>query len=595
MVDQSFLDTLGHYLKGEDLERAKVMFEKSEEDFLTYDMERISVKKTPQTLFGCSFIRNRTSRNQGYPVAGLFIVNKGSELAKYVVNIEIDRNIVFTAEKTLSGNTSSFEVFSCNDDQLSAYVNTPVYTKISVKDSFGREISSSKGEITVVTELTKPQIEAVFTPSKSNSAILGTLSVKSKEKATFTLVLKILDGKNVVSIQPFMISPEQSSERDVSLEGGLLAKTPGSVKPTVTVECDGYDIGQVKSEEGGNGGPYVPDQGQTGTSKLKIYAECTAQRLIDFNTQSNGTIIVGAVALSSSENTPQTVTVSLVFEGESLFTTTKELSPRMRTTVEAPVPVKRIARDETYQAEVRFTVLDSSKSVVLDRFFTMTVRSRYDLDLTKLKVQTAQFVNPLDPAVEKFIESKGSPLAKEMGSGFTVMAYQWESKIIPQIKAVFNAVKNQDMHYVSSTETFREGSYQRVRSPGKVLEDHSGNCIEFSILYASILEAMGFETAVVFPYGHAIVGVIMGTNAYRTSSKMPDRLKDSILRLGNGSEKYDVLCFEATMCSHKTATFESAVMSAYETIGEQLSSINGRANYTIVEKERQKGIKPRVA
>ncbi|WP_400249732.1 hypothetical protein [Methanomethylophilus alvi] len=594
MAKPSFLDTLKHYMKGEDLERAKVMLEKTEEEFVTYELERIPVKKTPQILFGCSFVRSRTSRNQGYPVAGLFIVNKSPEPAKYSIRLELDRNITFTAEKTLSGNSSSYEIISCKDDKLSAYVNMPVYAKMSVTDAFDREITSTSGEIIIVSELTKPRIEAVFVPAKTNSTVLGTVSLKSKEKTTFNLLLKVLNDRAVVSVQPLIISPEQSSDKDVVIDSTLSLKQPRLFKPTVSVECDGYEICQTKAEEQGESETRVPNQGQASTSKLKIFAECTAQRLIDFNTQSNGIIVVGAIALTSSENTPQTVSVSLVFEGESLFTTTKELSSRMKTIIEIPVPVKHIARNETYQAEVRFTVLDSSKAVILDRFFVMVVRSRYDLDLSKLKIQTAQFVNPLDPAVEKFIESKDSPLSREMGSEFTVMAYQWEKNIIPQIKAVFNAVKNQGMHYVSSTETFHEGHYQRVRSPGKVLEDHSGNCIELSILYASILEAMGFETAVVFPYGHAIVGVVMGTNAYRTSSKMPDKCRESILKIGNGPERYEILCFEATMCSHKTATFEGAVLSAYNTIREQLSGINSRSDYTIVEKERQRGIKPRV-
>ena len=581
-------------MKGDDLERAKVMMEKSEEEFIAWELEHIPVKKIPQELFACVFIRNRTSRNQNYPIAGLFIVNKGKEAAKYKALVEIDRNITKTVEKTVPANSASFERISCDDDQLSAYVNVPVYCRVSVTDIYDREITSANGEITVVTELTKPDIEAVFKPAKSPSgSVIGTLSVKSKEKSTFTLVTKLMSGKDVVSIQPFLISPDQSSDRDISMDDFILAKDAKSFKPTILVECDGYEICQVKSEEPTptpSGG-----EGKASTTKLKIFAECAAQRIIDFNTQSNGNILLGAVGITSSETTPQTVSVFASVEGEPLFTTNVSISPRSKNIVEVTVPVKHIQRDDTYQAEIRFTVRDSNDAVVMDRMFTMVIRSKYDLDLTKLKEQTAMFVNPLDPAVKQFIEGKGGELSKEMGSGFTVMAYQWESKIIPQIKGVYNAVRNRDMHYVSSTETFREGHYQRVRTPSKVMEDHSGNCIELSILFASILEAMGFETTVVFPYGHAIVGVVMQTNAYRSDAKLPDTMKDKLLNLGSGSQVFKTLCFEATMCSHKNASFEQAVDSAYKSISEELSSINSRSNFTIVEMERQRGVKPKVA
>ena len=590
MVKPSFLDTLGHYMKGDDLERAKVMMEKSEDEFIAYELEYISVKNTPQNLFACAFVRNRTSRSQNYPIAGVFIVNKGNEPAKFSIRAEIDRNITKISEKTIPANSSSFERISCDDDQLSAYVNMPVLCKVSVIDSYERELTSASGEITVVTEITKPQVEAVFKPAKTSGAAIGMLSIRSREKSTFTVVAKIMSGKDVVSIQPFIISPEQSSDRDITLDGPVVSEIGGSFKPAILVECDGYEICQTRSDE-----ETVPEEGRASTTKLKIFAECTAQRIIDINTQSNGNVVLGAVGITSNEASAQTAVVIASVEGESLFTTTLNITPRSKNIVEVAVPVKHIQRDETYQAEIRFTVRDAENSVVMDRIFTMVIRSRYDLDLHKLLEQTAMFVNPLDPSVERFIETKDGPLAKEMGTEYTVKAYQRESKIIPQIKAVYNAVRNMGMHYVSSTETFREGHYQRVRSPSKVLEDHSGNCIELSILFASILEAMGFETAIVFPYGHAIVGVIMETNAYRSESKIPTTMTDKLLNLGNSTAGYKVLCFEATMCAHKNNTFESAVESAYKTISAELSSINSRSNFTIVEKERQKGVKPRVA
>ena len=172
MAKPSFLDTLGHYMKGDDLDRAKTMLEKTEEEFIAYELENICVKKTPQVLFGRAFIRTRACRSHGYPIAGLFIVNKGAEPASYSVRLEIDRSIVFTLERKLSGNSSSYEIFSVDDDQLSAYVNVPVYCKVSVTDSFEREIASTAGELKVVSELTRPQIEVVFKPSKSFGQML---------------------------------------------------------------------------------------------------------------------------------------------------------------------------------------------------------------------------------------------------------------------------------------------------------------------------------------------------------------------------------------------------------------------------------------
>ena len=597
MTEKSaFADLLKHYVKGDDYERACAMLDKSEEEFIMYDLNLTDIKKVTQSLFGRVSIRTRTSRSQGYPVAELFVVNKADESAKFNVDVEIDRNITFKEEIAIAAHKSTFEIILCKGDSLSAFVGVPVYIKVVVTDTYGREITSACGELTVVKNLTKPNIELNFNPGKSSDDVLGSLSINSREKSACNLILKMVSEKKIVSIMPISIMPEQSLKNDVVMDSTLYV--PFSGKPVLSVECDGYEIYRTTVDGGeinlsSRSNPICPGEGLLATSSMKIFAECSAERIIDFNTQKDGNIILGAIGLLSCETSSQAVTVIVSYDGNPLFTTTGIVAPCTKAVVEATVPMKHIARDDTYQAEVRFTVLDSGKSVILDKIFTMIVRSRFDIDLTKLIEQTAESVSPLDASVQNFIEGSSSPLGKEMGSEFAVTAYQRESRIIPQIESVFNAVKHNNMHYVSSTGTFREGHYQRVRTPAKVLKDHSGNCIELSILYASILEAMGFETVVVFPYGHAIAGVVMETNAYQSSAKLPDVMQEKLLTLRKGDEFCRVLCFETTMCSERSE-FKEAVTSAYNTIIRELSSINSRFVFTIVEKERQRGVKPRV-
>ena len=56
--------------------------------------------------------------------------------------------------------------------------------------------------------------------------------------------------------------------------------------------------------------------------------------------------------------------------------------------------------------------------------------------------------------------------------------------------------------YVSTTETFAAKS-QRIRLPGEVLPEASGNCIELSLLYAAVAEALGLNAYIVLIPGHA--------------------------------------------------------------------------------------------
>lgn len=201
----------------------------------------------------------------------------------------------------------------------------------------------------------------------------------------------------------------------------------------------------------------------------------------------------------------------------------------------------------------------------------------------------------MDPAIKHFVDSADGPLAKAMGSSYSVTGYQSRNAVIPQIKAVFEAVKSLGMHYVSDTSTFSdEGFYQRVRTSEKVLEDRSGNCIEFSILFASILESMALEPVVVFPVGHAIVGVVLSTDMYDSESCMPSISEGSIIVLRSGSKTCSVLCFESTCCAHHSCSFEDAVSIATGTINGQLSNINRRTDFSLIVEKRHGGIQPKV-
>ena len=61
--------------------------------------------------------------------------------------------------------------------------------------------------------------------------------------------------------------------------------------------------------------------------------------------------------------------------------------------------------------------------------------------------------------------------------------------------------------YISTTITFAAGQSQRIRLPGEVLDQSSGNCIELTLLYASVVEALGMQSAIVIVPGHAYVAV----------------------------------------------------------------------------------------
>ena len=86
--------------------------------------------------------------------------------------------------------------------------------------------------------------------------------------------------------------------------------------------------------------------------------------------------------------------------------------------------------------------------------------------------------------------------------------------VIDAVQSVYNELQSWHITYVNIASSFFDpSSAQSVRWPRTVRSDLAANCIDGSMLFASILEALQLEPVVVFTPGHAFVGVRQGPGA----------------------------------------------------------------------------------
>jgi hypothetical protein len=157
------------------------------------------------------------------------------------------------------------------------------------------------------------------------------------------------------------------------------------------------------------------------------------------------------------------------------------------------------------------TALSDGK-IILDQTSSMTITSRRDFpwiiegySYHEVDEFLAVMVTKDDPAVAELIR-KAAEYApgRAMGAGATGGD---PNMVIAQLAAVWQAEdKDFNLTYVSTTETF-DAEYQRIRLPGEVLPQHSGNCIELSLLYAAVAESLGFPPLIIRIPGHAYMAV----------------------------------------------------------------------------------------
>lgn len=145
--------------------------------------------------------------------------------------------------------------------------------------------------------------------------------------------------------------------------------------------------------------------------------------------------------------------------------------------------------------------------VLARRDFPLTIPGFTDAESFEL---LAAMVTPNDPSVEELLRNAANYTSSGMiWSGYGGNVNDEGGGVWERLEAVWKAEEDYSLTYISTWVSFAPGSVQRIRLPFEVLDQHSGNCIELTMLFASAAEAMDLEAAIVGIPGHAFVGVRM--------------------------------------------------------------------------------------
>lgn len=116
------------------------------------------------------------------------------------------------------------------------------------------------------------------------------------------------------------------------------------------------------------------------------------------------------------------------------------------------------------------------------------------------------FVTPNYQGLSAILSTAGNYLAKWNGSSdFTGYLTNNPNNVRLQMAAIFTALKEWGISYSLHAANFEEIG-QKIRMADVVLEQRRGNCLDFSVTYASALEAVGLNPIIIITKGHAFVG-----------------------------------------------------------------------------------------
>lgn len=115
------------------------------------------------------------------------------------------------------------------------------------------------------------------------------------------------------------------------------------------------------------------------------------------------------------------------------------------------------------------------------------------------------FVTPNQEEILSFVRTAAAHHLQRRFIG-----YQSGELVNPQVEALYNALqKETQITYINSTINFNPDAgarSQRVRLPRQTLTEKAANCIDGVLLFASLLEAISLNPAIVIIPGHALLG-----------------------------------------------------------------------------------------
>ena len=100
-----------------------------------------------------------------------------------------------------------------------------------------------------------------------------------------------------------------------------------------------------------------------------------------------------------------------------------------------------------------------------------------------------------------------NPASNDSDRDFTIKRTMGANEgVADQLGAIFLALREMGMVYTTVTASYFDAT-QNIKTPAESIESGSENCIDGTLVFASALESMGMEPAVVRVPGHAFVAV----------------------------------------------------------------------------------------
>ena len=179
----------------------------------------------------------------------------------------------------------------------------------------------------------------------------------------------------------------------------------------------------------------------------------------------------------------------------------------------------------------------------------------------------AAFVMPNDPAVARIMKKTAEVLGRH-GHSTALDGYQTRDlqRSYMLAAATWSAIAAERLTYSNPPSSF-EKSGQKTRRPSVVLKSGLATCLDSTLLFASVLEAIGLNPVVIFQQGHCFVGV------WLAETTLKNLVETDITELRKAIAAKELIVFETTQITQNPpAQFVDAFNTAAKALRRENES-----------------------
>ncbi len=230
----------------------------------------------------------------------------------------------------------------------------------------------------------------------------------------------------------------------------------------------------------------------------------------------------------------------------------------------SPDPTKLAAMTERTVTDFMLTAKSGEDTIGIEKCDIELMPYDHWTGTSILPQTIASFITPNHPAINSLVVGSAAMMKKITG-GSSLKAYLTgnTNDVRQQIAAVFAAMHDLGIIYRSLPASY-EAIGQRISMPDQVVATKIGNCIELTLLMATVLEAIGINTIIIFQKGHAYLGVWLVDDCYPCSVCDDPAFIEK--KCSHGID--EMLVIECTRITQENVSFEEAVKIAEHNLAD---------------------------